>query len=103
MHFFGNIFLTARNERLAIIHREERPVDVRIGIRKERLEAQVAARDIKDRIIAQSPYSWLPFLTRFTSESASEVSAAPMHAATSITTNARTGNSRNSSNTVMTG
>ena len=49
MHFFGNIFLTARNERLAIIHREERPVDVRIGIRKKRLEAQVAARDIEDR------------------------------------------------------
>lgn len=50
MHFFGNIFLTARNKRFAIIHRKERPVDVRIGIRKKRLEAQVAACDIKNRI-----------------------------------------------------
>ena len=50
MYFFGNAFLAARNKRLAIIHGEERPVDVWIGVRKERLEAQVAARDIKDRI-----------------------------------------------------
>ena len=49
MHFFGNIFLTARNERLAIIHGEELPIDVWISMRKKHLEAQVAARDIEDR------------------------------------------------------
>ena len=58
MHFFGNIFLTARNKRFAIIHREERPVDVWIGVRKERLEAQVAARDIKDRISDLGIHRW---------------------------------------------